>query len=325
MNLLRFALFLAVILAPVASGCQKKEGGGGHTHAKKDALKIDKKYGKVQSMQVVCTTGMVADLVKNIGGPHVKVEHLMQPGVDPHQYLVSPGDLTKLNGADIVFYSGLHLEGKMYDTLERLGKKLPTVAVADYLPHSKLLPDEEDSDAHDPHVWFDVLLWSQAAAVAADALVQFDPAHAADYKANLEKYQAQLKELHDDSLSELKKVPTERRVLITSHDAFRYFGKAYAIEVKGLQGINTNAEAGVKDVNEMVKYLVDKKVKAIFVETIVNPSNMKAVQDGCKAQGHEVILGGELFSDAMGAAGTPEGTYIGMIRHNVSTIVKALQ
>lgn len=286
-------------------------------------MKITQKFAGTYPIKVVCTTGMVADLIQRVGGSHVKIEQLMHAGVDPHQYKVSPGDLTLLSGADIVFYSGLHLEGKMVDTLERLGKKLPTVAVAEYVDPAKILSDADK--AHDPHVWFDVSLWSEAGRIVSEAMSQFDPKHAEEYHQNFSRYQAELAKLHQWAHEQLATVPPERRVLVTSHDAFRYFGRAYPIEVKGLQGISTESEASVKDVNDMVRFLCERKVKALFVETSVNPSNMQALLEGCKARGHPLVLGGELFSDAMGPAGTPQGTYVGMIRHNVETIVKALK
>lgn len=273
-------------------------------------------------LKIVCTTGMVADLVKSIAGDRAQVAHLMGAGVDPHLYKSSPDDAAALGSADMVFYSGLHLEGKMTDLFEDLAKTKPVIAVADKLDHDKLL---EDGGLHDPHVWFDVALWNLAGAEVAKALAEFDPAHADDYKQRHGELTTKLQMLDEFCKSELKKIPAERRVLVTAHDAFRYFGKAYDIEVRGIQGVSTDSEAGVKQINELVDFLVQRKIKAIFVETSVSEQNVKSLLEGCKAQNHEVVIGGELFSDAMGEEGTPEGTYEGMVRHNVNTIVKALQ
>jgi manganese/zinc/iron transport system substrate-binding protein len=210
----------------------------------------------------------------------------------------------------------------MTDLFEDLAKAKPVIAVAGKIQHDKLL---EDAGGHDPHVWFDVLLWNQAAAEVAAALVQFDPVHGAEYLQRHAVLTEKLQTLDKFCREELKKIPAERRVLVTAHDAFRYFGKAYDIDVRGIQGVSTDSEAGVKQINQLVDFLVQRKIKAIFVETSVPQEHVKSLLEGCRAQKHEVVIGGELFSDAMGAEGTPEGTYEGMVRHNVNTIVKALQ
>ena len=272
-------------------------------------------------LNVVCTTGMVADLVKNIAGEHANVTHLMGAGVDPHLYKSSPGDVVKLGGADVVFYSGLHLEGKMIDVFAQLATTKPVVPIAEIIPHEKLL---EDGGLHDPHVWFDVSLWLKAGEQVGETLAKFDPAHATEYQERYVALSTKLLELDKFCKTELEKIPAERRVLVTAHDAFRYFGRAYNIEVRGIQGVSTDSEAGVKQINELVNFLVERKIKAIFVETSVSEQNVKSLLEGCKAQGHEVVIGGQLYSDAMGEDGTSEGTYEGMIRHNVNTIVKAL-
>lgn len=274
-------------------------------------------------IQVVCTTGMVADLARNVGGEHVNVTALMKAGVDPHLYKASPGDVGLLNSADAIFYSGLHLEGRMTDLLENLAQTKPAVAVATAIDEKQVLHDE--NGAHDPHLWFDVSLWSQAANAVRDALVEFDPAHADDYRDNTKAYQQRLAKLHQTAKETLATIPKEARVMVTAHDAFQYFGRAYDIEVRGIQGISTDSEAGVKQINELVNFLVKRKVKAVFVETSVSDQNVRSLLEGCAAQGHEVVIGGELFSDAMGPAGTPEGTYEGMIRHNVETVATALK
>jgi manganese/zinc/iron transport system substrate-binding protein len=277
----------------------------------------------VGPVQAVATTGMVADLVRNVGGEHVQVTALMGPGVDPHLYKSSPADISQLNRADIIFYSGLHLEGKLAELLERMSAKKPTIAVAEAISPNKLLTDE--NGASDPHVWFDVSLWSEAAGAVRDALVEHDPEHADDYRAACTTYQARLAELHTFAQNELSTIPQQQRVLVTAHDAFRYFGRAYEVEVRGIQGISTDSEAGVRDFTELVGFLVDGSIPAVFVETSVADQNVKSLLEGCAARGHTVKIGGTLFSDAMGDVGTPEGTYEGMVRHNVETIVEALK
>jgi manganese/zinc/iron transport system substrate-binding protein len=275
-------------------------------------------------IKIVCTTGMIADAVRNIGGDLVKVEQLMGEDVDPHLYKVTSADVAKMSNADVIFYSGLHLEGKMTDTFDKLALKKPVFGAADYLDAKLLLTDEEKHT--DPHVWFDVSIWSEVAGVIGEALSLYDPTNAAAYKKRTDGYRAELANLHEESKRKISLIqPKEKRVMITSHDAFHYFGRAYGIEVKGIQGISTDQEASVRDINQLVDFLVQRKVNAVFVETSVNQRNMKALQEGAKARGHEVVLGGELYSDALGKDGTPEGTYIGMIRHNVDTIVKALR
>lgn len=274
-------------------------------------------------IQVVCTTGMVTDLARNVGGEHVKVTTLMGAGVDPHLYKASPGDVSLLSGADVVFYSGQHLEGRMTDLLESLAQRKQVTAVASAVPESRILHDE--NGAHDPHLWFDVSLWSEAANAVRDTLVEFDPPYADEYRAQADAYRARLAKLHQETAAAIETIPKQHRVMVTAHDAFQYFGRAYHIEVRGIQGISTDSEAGVKQVNDLVNFLVERKIKAVFVETSVSDQNIRSLLEGCAAQGHKVVIGGELFSDAMGADGTPEGTYEGMIRHNVDTIVKALK
>jgi manganese/zinc/iron transport system substrate-binding protein len=319
-------LALLIICAAASAGCNASSatsatgGDGQHAH---DQEAITAKYAGAYPIRVVCTIGMVADLAGNIGGEHLKVSSLMGEGVDPHLYKASPADVSQLSQADIILYSGLHLEGKLAELLERMSRRKPTVAVAERIAKDKILIDE--NSARDPHVWFDVSLWSEAAQATADALVQFDPKHAETYQSNVATYRSRLAELHGYAQTQLAVVPQERRVLVTAHDAFRYFGRAYGVEVRGIQGISTDSEASVREVTELVTFLVTKKIKAVFVETSVADQNIRALLEGCKIRGHDVVIGGTLFSDAMGKAGTPEGTYEGMVRHNVDTIVKALK
>lgn len=287
-------------------------------------LVVTQTHQGARPIKVVCTTGMVADVVRNIGGKFVEVDQLMREDVDPHGYKVTTDDVARMNAADVIFYSGLHLEGKMTDALERLALRKPTFPVTEYLDAKSILTDENNHP--DPHVWFDVSLWSEVAGVIGDALSLYDPTNAASYKKQTESYRAELAKLHEEAKTQIATIqPKSKRVMITSHDAFRYFGRAYDIEVKGIQGISTEAEASVRDINQLVDFIVSRKVPAVFVETSVNQRNMTSLREGCKARKHDVVLGGELFSDAMGKSDTPEGTYIGMIRHNVETITQALK
>jgi manganese/zinc/iron transport system substrate-binding protein len=274
-------------------------------------------------IKAVCTTGMVADLVQRVGGDHVAVTQLLGAGVDPHIYKSSPGDVQKLLDADLIVYSGLHLEGKMADVLGKMARKKPTLAVAEHLNHEAILSG--GPGGHDPHVWFNVALWAEGVTAVENLLVTFDPSHQDDYRRNAAAYRQELLELDRWCQEQIASIPRERRVMITAHDAFEYFGRAYDIEVRGIQGISTENEAGVNEINELVDLIVRRGVKAVFVESSVSERNIKALVEGCKARGHTVAIGGELFSDAMGQPGTEEGTYPGMIRHNVRTIVEALK
>ncbi len=274
---------------------------------------------------IVCTTGMIGDAVKHLMGDSVKVEVLMGPGVDPHLYKATQGDITDLNNADVIIYNGLHLEGKMVEIFEKLGRLKTTIAVGDQLDKSKLINNTDFVGAEDPHIWFDVALWSEAITGVAKELQQQFPEKEKTIAHNLEVYQTELKELDDFARSQIATISDSQRVMITAHDAFKYFGKAYGMQVRGLQGISTAAEYGLQDVSELVKFIAVHKIKAIFVESSVPKKSIEAVIEGCRERGHNVKLGGELFSDAMGSEGTPEGTYVGMVRHNVNTITGALR
>jgi manganese/zinc/iron transport system substrate-binding protein len=274
-------------------------------------------------IKVVCTTGMVADVVRNVAGTHVEVVQLMEDGVDPHLYKARPGDVSQLSQADTVFYSGLHLEGKLADIFVRMARRKPTFPVTEQIDKSRLL--EVDGGFFDPHVWFDVSLWSETVNVVVEVMQQFDPSHADEYRNNAEAYRDRLAELHENCKTQLATIPEKQRVLVTAHDAFHYFGRAYGMEVKAIQGVSTDSEAGVQKINELVDFLVKRNIKAVFVETSVPKRNIRSLIEGCKARNHTVTIGGELFSDAMGKPGTPEGTYVGMIHHNVKTIVEALK
>lgn len=266
---------------------------------------------------------MVADLVKHVGGEHVDVTALMGEGVDPHLYKASSGDVARLGQAEAIAYSGLHLEGRMGDVLSRLARRKPAFAVTDDLNRDRLL--KVGPEQFDPHVWFDVGLWALCLSKVEAELAGADPSHTGDYHRNAEAYREELKALDEWCREQIAAIPAPRRVLITAHDAFHYFGRAYDIEVKAIQGISTQAEAGVSQINELVEFISQRKIKAVFVETSVSERNIKALVEGCGDRGHHVEIGGQLFSDAMGKPGTPEGTYPGMVRHNVETIRQALE
>lgn len=273
----------------------------------------------------VTTTGMIADIVKNVGGDRVEVTALMGPGIDPHLYKASEGDVLKLQEADVIFYNGLHLEAQMGRVLERLNEfGLKTVAVTDPIDRSLLQAPPQFAGNYDPHVWFDVTLWMNAVEQVKQTLLEVDPGSRAVYEANAKAYLAEMEALHQYVLDQANSLPPEQRVLITAHDAFNYFGRAYGFEVRGLQGISTEAQAGTADVQALADFIVERQILAIFVESSVPQRNVEAVQAAVQAQGFDVKIGGSLFSDAMGTEGTPEGTYIGMVRHNIDTIVEAL-
>jgi manganese/zinc/iron transport system substrate-binding protein len=307
------------VLALCLAGCHEQADGAGSSTQTQQAHRFDGDY----PIHIVVTTGMVADLVEHVGGQHVTVTPLMGEGVDPHLYKASSGDVSRLNQADMVVYSGLHLEGRMGDVLARLARRKPAFAVTDGLDHERLL--KVGPNQFDPHVWFDVGLWAECLSRVETELVGFDPAHEADYRHEAAAYRQELAELDKWCRDQIASIPIERRVLVTAHDAFHYFGRAYDIEVKAIQGISTQAEAGVSQINGLVDFISQKKIKAVFVETSVSERNIRALIEGCDNQGHHVEIGGQLFSDAMGKLGTPDSTYAGMVRHNVDTIRRALE
>lgn len=275
-------------------------------------------------IQVVTTIGQIADAARNVGGDLVNVEALMGPGIDPHLYKASEGDIFTLLDADIILYNGLHLEGRMGDVLERLASEKPVIAVAEAIPAEMLLAPPEFQGQYDPHVWFDPEMWGLVVQRIADALSEYDPDNAETYRANAETYLEQLAALDAEWIARINSIPEESRVMVTAHDAFNYFGRHFDIEVVGLQGISTETEAGVSDLQRVANLIVERNVPAIFVETSVSPRTIEAVQAAVRDRGAEVTIGGQIFSDAMGDEGTPEGTYIGMVEHNVNTITEAL-
>lgn len=280
-----------------------------------------------QPYTVVCTIGMITDIVRNVAKEHAQVERIINEGVDPHLYKPTRGDVVKLKDADVVFYNGLLLEGKMTDVLVRIaspGKPVKAVTEA-VLENPEYLLKKDDASGHvDPHIWMDVQGWIKAVEVVAKTLSAFDPKNSQNYFSNAEHYIKKLKALDSYVKKSIASIPESKRVLITAHDAFNYLGQATGLRVRGIQGISTESEAGVRDLEELIDFIVEKEIPAIFVETSVSDKNVRALVEGSNARGHPLKIGGTLFSDAMGKAGTYEGTYIGMIDHNITTITRAL-
>ncbi len=274
---------------------------------------------------VTTTTNVVTDLVENIGGEHVLVTGLMGPGVDPHLYRPSASDVKKLQYADIVFYNGLDLEGKMGDIFVKIGREGTAVwAVSENIPQTSLL--SLDTEGHfDPHIWWNAKLWMEAAKVVATGLSEHDPENSKTYESNLEEYLTQLEELNQESLEMMDSIPKEQRVLVTAHDAFQYFGHVYGLEEMAIQGWSTDSEAGIREIQNLADEITQRKIKAVFVETSISPATIEALKAAVQDKGHDVVIGGELFSDAIGEKRTSEGTYIGAFTHNVETIVNALK
>lgn len=276
-------------------------------------------------LRVVATTGQVADAAAIVGGDRAQVTALMGPGIDPHLYVASEGDVNRLQQADLIFYNGLFLEAQLAQVLSQIGERKPAIAVAEAIDPTLLLAWDAYDDQFDPHVWFDVTLWIQAVEAVRDAYTTADPDNAATYAANAAAYIDELTALHDEMLALAATVPAEQRILITAHDAFTYFGQAYGFEVRGLQGISTATEASAADVRELADFIAERRVPAIFVESSVPVRTIEAVQAAVASRGVTVTIGGELYSDALGDADSPGGTYVGMVRHNMTTIVHALR
>lgn len=305
----KYVLFLVLAVAMVISACTSDKGNSG-------------KSQQGEKINVVTTIAQIAEPLSIIGGDKVEVTSLMGPGVDPHLYNATQGDIKKLESSDAVFYSGLHLEANMTKVFEEIGKSKPVLGIGDSIAADQLLKDE--GGAIDPHIWFDIDLWQQALENATSKLKEMSAENADYFEANKEKYFEELQKLKNESKEKLAQVPKEKRILVTAHDAFGYFGRLQDVEVVGLQGLSTEDEIGLTDIEDTIKIILDHKVPAVFIESSINPASINAVIEGAKKQGLDIKLGGELFSDAMGEEGTPEGTYIGMYRHNVETIYKAL-
>lgn len=306
---------LTCVMLVIVTGCTKPEPAG----------TVPSTTGSSSGpLDVVVTVGMVADLVRTVGGDQVTVTQLMGSGVDPHLYKATSDDIQRFMAADAIFVSGLMLEGRLEATLKKLSEKQLVVFITDQLPKELLHMPDEMAGHPDPHVWMDVSAWANCVPRITETLSKLRPEHAAEFQKRAEELQKKLRVLHEYGMSSIATIPKDQRVLVTSHDAFHYFGRAYGIEVIGVQGISTESEAGLQRINELVDLLVERKVTAVFVESSVPRENILALIDGAKARGHEVRVGGELYSDAMGAEGTWEGTYIGMLDHNITTVTKAL-
>ena len=282
-----------------------------------------KKNGK---LQVVTTTTMITDLVKNIGGNKIDVQGLMGAGVDPHLYKASEGDVSKLFNADVIVYNGLHLEGKLEDVFEKMRQQnRKTIAVSDAIDKNTLIGSEYFASNYDPHIWFDITNWEIITQYITDKFSELDADNSETYKTNGANYLKKLASLKIVITQEVNSLPLEKRILVTAHDAFNYFGKEFQFNVVGLQGLSTATEAGVKDVQRLASFIEEKNVNAIFVESSVPKRTVEALQEAVRAKGKEVLIGGTLYSDALGSTGTTEATYIGMYKHNVKIIVSSLK
>jgi manganese/zinc/iron transport system substrate-binding protein len=275
-------------------------------------------------VRVTTTTNFLTDTVGRIGGDRVEVTGLMGPGVDPHLYRASAGDVRALRGADVILYCGLHLEGRMGELFADLAERQPTTAVTDGIPREQLLAPPDTSTEYDPHIWFDVSMWSKVSESIAAALAERDPGHADGYRARLDTYLAELAALDAEIAQRLAAIPLRRRVLVTSHDAFSYFGRRYRLEVAGIQGISTAAEATTADVERVAQLVAERDVPAVFIESSVPRQTIDALLAAAAQHGAQIHVGGELYTDAAGNPGTPEGTYIGMLRANADRIADGL-
>lgn len=314
---------LVILLCGLLAGC-----GGGNATTSETSSTSSLSGQNTGGKRIVCTTGMVADLVRNVGrslieSRQLEVIQLMSEEVDPHLFKTSPGDIQLMKQADAIVYSGLHLEGKMGQVFENLARLRKVLAVTERIPQERILKIDEHFS--DPHVWFDVGLWSQGLVPVTGLLTEMFPDAKSDLEQAAAAYRKQLEELDERCRSEIATIPASQRVLITAHDAFHYWGRAYGIEVKAIQGISTESEAGVRQINELVKFITERKIKAVFVETTVSDRAVLALIEGCSQSGHQIKIGGSLYSDAMGKLNTPEGTYPGMVDHNLKTMVQALK
>lgn len=275
-------------------------------------------------LKVVVTTTMLTDLVKNIGGDLIELQGLMGAGVDPHLYKASEGDVSKLFNADVIFYNGLHLEGKLVAVFEKMETQITTVALGEFLAKDGLIGSDYFASNYDPHVWFNIQYFKEFSDKVTSVLSEKDPKNAASYTVNNLAFQQELDLLQTTVVKTIATLAPEKRILVTAHDAFNYFGKSYGFKVLGLQGLSTATEAGVQDVQKLSGYIIANKVKAIFIESSVPRRTIEALEAAVLSKGHQVSIGGSLYSDALGDAGSVEGTYVGMFLYNVKTIVNAL-
>ena len=323
--LLGCTLAAALLVACGASGDSNQTNAGERAAAGAAGGAAGGAAARDYPYRVTATTGMVADIVRQVAGDRGEVSSIIGEGVDPHLYVPTRSDVASLIDADIVFYSGLLLEGKMTDTLIKVASSVrPVHSVTELVDESALLAPDEFAGHFDPHLWMDVSGWMQAVDAVTGALAEFDPSAADGYRKRAAGYRAGLAELHDYALRVVGSIPERQRILVTAHDAFNYFGRAYGLEVEGIQGMSTESEAGLDRINRLVDLLVTRQVGAVFVETTIAERNVRALIEGAAARGHTVVVGGELFSDAMGQPGTYEGTYVGMLDHNITTVARAL-
>jgi len=272
--------------------------------------------------RVLVTNNILADAVRQVAGSDLRVDALMGAGTDPHLYKARFSDIERIEKADLIFYNGLYLEGKLAEILDQIPNK--AVPVSRVLSDTELMPSGDEESAIDPHIWFDVSLWAKVVRGIGDDLSAFDPQNASSYQQRAADYAAQLEQLHLEVDSLMSTIPAEHRILITAHDAFGYFGRAYDMEVRGLQGISTVSEYGIRDVSSLVQFVTDRRIPAVFIESGIPPRSIESVIAGARQRGHRLIEGGMLYGDSLGGADEPGSTYIGMMRHNVSTIVQAL-
>ncbi|QDT36968.1 metal ABC transporter solute-binding protein, Zn/Mn family [Stratiformator vulcanicus] len=316
MKQIAFAVFAAVTIT-LGSGCDTDDRPRSGTFTEVNEPRFT----------IVTTTGMITDVVRQIAGPDVRVIGLMKEDVDPHLFKPLRSDVVALNDADVVFYNGLGLEGQMETVLESIASDgKPVRAVTNGIDDSELIRSEEagSHSATDPHVWMSPKLWRQAIAVVVETLSNHDPDHSGEYEQAAEKYLSQMSVLDEYIEQSINSIPEPQRQLVTAHDAFAYFGRRYGIEVKAVQGITTEAEAGVADINRLVDFIVENEIPAVFVETTISPQTVRAMVEGAADRGKQVAIGTDLFSDAMGPTGTYEGTYLGMLDHNATVITRAL-
>lgn len=281
--------------------------------------------GKTAPLHVVATTGIIEDCLINIVGDSMEVTALMGPGTDPHIYKPTPGDIELLDEADIIVANGFHLEGKMAEMLEKYSEEKPVIFLSDGLEKEDIIKSADFRDANDPHIWFDTKVWMKGLRYVTEELSKIDTSAGDYYQINYNLYQQEINELDEWVKNEFSQLETERPILITSHDAFSYFGRRYGVEVKGIQGISTLSEVGLKEIADMVDFVIDHQVKSIFIETTTSDKTAKSIVDGCKARNYQLDIRGPLFSDALGEPDEAAGTYIGMIRENVKRIVEGLK
>lgn len=319
-----FCLSYSLLFLPAIAGC-RQDTSADHTEPPKvNHGTFSGKY----PMKVVCTTGPVADMVRNVGGECVNVTALMGPGVDPHLYKAVPSDNEQLSAADAIFYNGLHLEGRMADLFELLAARKPTFAVTHTLVESKdkrLRTPPEFAGHYDPHVWHDPKMWSECVKYVGDVLAELDPKHRDDYLRNRDAYLKQVDEADKYCHDQLATIPEGQRVLVTAHDAFGYFCTAFGLTSMPLKGVSTEEEVTIGRMDEVIAFLVKNNVKAVFVESATAPQIVKALIEPCRKQGHEVKIGGELYADALGSPDSGADNYLGMIKANIDTIVTALK